>query len=170
MEAKEFLIEGIIPLVGMLMSFIMVGVLVLVISRARLRRLEIQADLQSKLIDKFGSTGELSAFLQSEVGRQFVSGVQTAGVRNVQDRASSAVRTGIVFAALGLAFLVLWPLTNVRGLVWPGVFLFVIGAASFASAYSMLRFANVRAGEFASWKLEAESKSKRDASAPTSEV
>ncbi len=151
----EFVVEGIIPLLGMLMTFVIVGVIVLTISRARQRRLEIQAEMQSKLIDKFGSTGELASFLQSEVGRQFVHGVQTAGVRNVHDRASTAVRVGIVFAALGIGFLALWPITNTRGMAVPGVFLLVLGLAYLASAYSMLRFATMRAGELARQDLPA---------------
>jgi hypothetical protein len=137
-------------------------VIVLAVSRARMRRLEIQAEMQSKLIDKFGSTGELASFLQSEVGQQFVNGVQTVGVRNVHDRAGSAVRSGIVLTALGLGFLALWPLTNSRGLVWPGVLLFVLGAAYFGGAYSMLRFADMRSGELAKRDLPA--------AMPTSEV
>lgn len=141
---REFILEGLIPLFGMLMSFAMVGIIIIVVARARQRRLEMQTEIQSKLIDKFGSTGELASFLQSDAGRQFVTGVQTAGQRHVHDRALSAVRVGIVFTALGVGFLVLWPLAGVRGLVWPGVLLFVLGAAYFGSAYSMMRFASLR--------------------------
>lgn len=141
---KEFILEGLIPLLGTLMSFTIVGIVIITVARSRQRRLEMQTEIQSKLIDKFGSTGELASFLQSEVGRQFVTGVQTAGQRHVHDRALSAVRAGIVLTALGVGFLVLWPLANARGLVWPGVLLFVLGAAYFGSAYSMMRFASLR--------------------------
>ena len=140
----EFIVEGLIPLLGVLMSFIIIGVVIVLVARSRQRRLEMQTEIQSKLIDKFGSTGELASFLQSDVGRQFVNGVQNAGQRHVHDRALSAVRVGIVFTALGIGFLVLWPLANARGLVWPGVLLFVLGAAYFGSAYSMMRFASLR--------------------------
>ena len=141
---REFILEGLIPLLITLMSFTIAGIIVITVVRARQRRMEMQTEIQSKLIDKFGSTGELGAFLNSDVGRQFVTGVQTTGQRHVHDRALSAVRVGIVFAALGIGFLVLWPLTNSRGLVWPGVLLFVLGAAYFGSAYSMMRFASLR--------------------------
>lgn len=141
---REFILEGLIPLLGMLMSFSLAAVIIVTVARSRQRRMEMQNEIQSKLIDKFGSTGELASFLQSEVGRQFVTGVQTAGQRHVHDRALSAVRVGIVFTALGIGFLVLWPLANARGLVWPGVLLFVLGAAYFGSAYSMMRFASLR--------------------------
>lgn len=143
---NRFIIEALLPLLATLMSFTIVGVIILVISRARLRRLEIQAEMQSKLIDKFGSAGELAAFLQSEVGRKFVTGVQTAGERHVADRAHVAVRNGILFTALGIGFLALWPLTNTEGLAWPGVLFLVVGLSFFGSAWSMLRFAKMRAG------------------------
>src|SRR6476619_668714 len=141
---RDFILEGLIPLFGMLMSFTIVGIIIISVTKSRQRRLEMQTEIQSKLIDKFGSTGELASFLQSEVGRQFVTGVQTTGQRHIHDRALSAVRVGIVCTALGIGFLVLWPLANARGLVWPGVLLFVLGAAYFGSAYSMMRFAGLR--------------------------
>jgi len=129
-----------IPLFGMMFSFVAAITIVIVVARAKTRRLQIQAELQAKLIEKFGSTPELIAFLQSEAGRAFVSGVQSGPNRMTRDRAAAGVRGGIMFSAIGLAFLVLWPLTNTRGLVWPGVILFAIGLAYFGSAYSLLRF------------------------------
>ncbi len=138
----EFIYAGIMPLVGVLMSFTLVGVIILGILRTRMRRMELQNDIQTKLIEKFNSPAELAAFLQSDVGRDFINGVQTAAERQVRARVSTAVRIGIIFAALGIAFLALWPLTNTPGLVWPGVLLLALGIAFFGSAYSMLHFAS----------------------------
>src|SRR5205823_5839866 len=101
--------------------------IIVIVSRTRMRRLEIQAELQSKLIEKFGSTPELVTFLQSQAGRDFVSGVQSGPVRMTRDRAAAGVRMGIMFTAIGIGFLALWPLTNTCGLVWPGVLLLVMG-------------------------------------------
>ena len=129
-----------IPIFGMTFSFATAIVIIVVVSRARIRRQQIQADLQAKLIDKFGSSQELVAFLQSQTGRDFVNGVQTGQMRSVRDRAANAVRVGIMFTAIGLAFLFLWPLTRTVGLAWPGIFLFLFGCAYFASAYSLMRF------------------------------
>jgi len=137
----EFIYAGIMPLVGVLMSFALVGVIILSVLRTRMRRLELQNDIQTKLIEKFSSPAELAAFLQSDVGRDFVNGVQTAALRQVRVRVSTAVRAGILFATLGIAFMVLWPLTNTQGLIWPGVLLLALGIAFFGSAYSMLHFA-----------------------------
>jgi hypothetical protein len=129
-----------IPLMGMLLTFSAIIAIVVVVSRARTRRAELQAELQSKLIEKFGSSAELVAFLQSQTGRDFVTGVQRGPGRMVRDRAAGGVRVGIFFSAIGAAFLLMWPLTENVGLAWPGVFLLILGLAFFASSYSLMRF------------------------------
>lgn len=130
-----------IPILGMLLTFAAAVVIVLVVSRSRTRRLEIQTELQSKLIDRFGSASELVTFLQSKAGQDFVRGVQSAPVKAARDRASFGIRVGIVFTAIAAAFLVLWPITDNEGLAWPGIIFLAIGCAYFASAYTVLRFA-----------------------------
>jgi hypothetical protein len=140
-EARRFLIEGIIPLVGMLLSFVTVFAIVLVITRARQRRAEIQAELQSKLIEKFGSTAELVAFLQSNVGRQFVNGVQRGGTTLVHDRVLAGLRRAIIVSFLGLGFLALWLIEDLSGLAWPGVLLLVLGMGFFAASLTTMKFA-----------------------------
>jgi hypothetical protein len=116
-----------VQLLGMILSFGMVLSIVIVITKARQRRLEIQADLQSKLIEKFGSTAELIEFLQSPVGRQFVNGVQTGNTIMVRDRVLSGYRRAIVLSFFGGAFIVLWMITGFIGLAWPGVLILALG-------------------------------------------
>jgi len=74
-----------IPLFGMMFSFVAAITIVIVVARAKTRRLQIQAELQAKLIEKFGSTPELIAFLQSEAGRAFVSGHSTRKARPIAE-------------------------------------------------------------------------------------
>jgi hypothetical protein len=124
---REFLQEGIFPLLGMLLSFAMVVFIVLIVTRARQRRLELQTELQSKLIEKFGSSVELVNFLQSPVGRQFVNGVQTGNIVRMQDRILAGYRSAIVLSFLGLAFIALWIIMGSVGLAWPGVLLLALG-------------------------------------------
>ena len=85
------------------------------------------------------------AFLQSRAGQDFVRGVQSGPVRQVRDRAAGAVRIGIIFSAIGLAFLIMWGITSNEGLAWPGVFMLILGVAYFASSYSLIRFSRDRA-------------------------
>ena len=129
-----------VPIFAIVFSFATAITIIIVIARARTRRLQMQVDLQSKLIEKFGSSAELVEFLNSRAGQDFVRGVQTAPGRVARERAAGGVRVGIFFSAVGLAFLVLWPISGAWGLAWPGVFLLVIGLGFFASSYSLLRF------------------------------
>jgi hypothetical protein len=142
MSPIEFITDGLIPLLGMALSFVMIIAIVVVVTRARQRKFEIQAELQGKLIDKFGSSAELVSFLQSDLGQRFVNNVQSGHVKLARDKAANAVRTGIIFTALGVAFLTLWPITNTRGLAWPGVILLVLGFAYFATSYTTLHFSD----------------------------
>ena len=133
---RDFILEGLIPLLAVLMSFVLVGVIVLVISRSRLRRLELQAEVQSKLIEKFGSSAELLAFLQSPTGKQFVNGVQTGNAVHLRDRMLAGYSRAIVLSFLGAAFLALWLITNTRGLAWPGVLLFALGLGNLVATWT----------------------------------
>lgn len=136
---REFIVDGLIPLLGMLMSFIVFGVIVLVISKARTRRLELQADVQSKLIEKFGTSTELVAFLQSETGRQFVNGVQKGNSVVMRDRIASGFSRAIILSFLGIAFIALWLIMDTRGLAWPGVLLLALGAGYLVATWATSR-------------------------------
>lgn len=96
-----------IPIIGMLSSSAMVVLIVYFISRARARRAEVQAEVQSKLIDRFGSAPELIDFLQSPAGRQFVTGVQSAPAIMARERIVSGFSRAIILSTLGAAFLFL---------------------------------------------------------------
>jgi hypothetical protein len=125
--------EVFIPLLGMLLSFGLVIAIVVILSRARQRRIELQVELQSKLIEKFGSTAELMTFLESSAGRQFVSGVQSArtATRNVM---AVGIRRAIIVSFLGTGFIALWLITDLNGLAWPGVLFLSLGIGYYVAA------------------------------------
>ena len=102
----------------------------------RNRKLQAQAELQSKLIDRFGSTPELISFLSSEAGRDFVNGVQRGTMHVARERVLSGVRRGIVFTFLGGAFLILWFVMDEVGLAWPAVLLLALGLGYFVATYA----------------------------------
>ncbi len=103
----EFIYGGLIPILGMLLGFGMVIVLIMVVTRARQRRQELQAELQGKLIERFGSTPDLINFLQSAAGREFVMGVQQGPIKYTRERIISGFRRSIVLSALGAALTLL---------------------------------------------------------------
>ncbi len=94
-----------IPIIGMITSTVMVVLIIYFVARSRQRRAEIQAEVQAKLIDRFGSAPELIDFLQSPAGRQFVSGVQGVPGVMARERILSGFTRSIVLSMLGLAFL-----------------------------------------------------------------
>jgi hypothetical protein len=94
-----------IPIVGILSSSAMVVLVVFFVTRSRLRRVEVQSEMQSRLIDRFGTASELVEFLHSPAGREFVAGVQTAPAILTRERILSGLTRAIVLTALGCAFL-----------------------------------------------------------------
>ena len=93
-----------IPIIGILGSSTMVVLVVWLVSKARTRRAEVQAEVQAKLIDRFGSAPELISFLQSPAGRHFVSGVQSAPAILVRERIISGFSRAIILTMVGAAF------------------------------------------------------------------
>lgn len=94
-----------IPIFAIIGSFTMVILIVWFATRAKTRRAELQAEVQSKLIDRFGSTPEMIDFLKSNEGRQFVMGVQSVPAVLTRERILSGLTRAIVMTALGAAFL-----------------------------------------------------------------
>jgi hypothetical protein len=115
-----------IPIIGILSSSAMVILVVWLVTRSRQRRVEVQVEMQSKLIDRFGSAPELVQFLHSPAGRQFVTGVQLAPSLLTRERILSGFTRSIVLTALGLAFLFLTFMYE-RDFAIPAAILFSLG-------------------------------------------
>src|SRR4051812_15999740 len=96
-----------IPIVGIISSFGATVLVVYFVTRARQRRVELQAEMQAKLIDRFGSAPEMVTFLQSPAGREFVAGVQTTPVNLTRERVLGGFTRSIILTSLGVAFLFL---------------------------------------------------------------
>ena len=94
-----------IPIIGTVATAITVVLVVFFVTRARQRKVEAQVEMQSKLIDRFGSAPELVTFLQSPAGRQFITGVQSAPEALTRDRIMSGFTRGVVLSSLGISFL-----------------------------------------------------------------
>ncbi len=94
-----------IPIVSVLSSSAMIVMVVYFVTRGRARRAEVQAEVQSRLIDRFGSAPELIEFLQSPAGKQFVHGVQSVPAMLTRERILSGFTRSIILSMLGAAFL-----------------------------------------------------------------
>ena len=96
-----------IPIIGTISSTVMVVFVVYFVTKARQRRVEAQVQMQSRLIDRFGTASELVEFLHSPAGREFVSGVQSAPAALTRERILSGFTRAIVLTTLGTGFLFL---------------------------------------------------------------
>jgi hypothetical protein len=122
-----------IPLFAMVLSSLLTVAIVFIVVRARQRRAELQAQVQTKLIDRFSSAPELIEFLQSPAGRQFVSGVQAAPARYGREQVVHSVRRAVVMTTLGVAFIVMWIVLDEFFAV-PALILTFLGVGMLASA------------------------------------
>lgn len=107
--------------------------------RMRQRRFELQAELQAKLIDKFGSTPELITFLQSSAGRSFVHGVQTGASAVTQERVLAGIRKSIVMSFLGLGLLAIWLVTGAGWVSWFGLLFLFLGVGFLVAAFVSMK-------------------------------
>ncbi|HVS30365.1 MAG TPA: hypothetical protein VMS98_02820 [Thermoanaerobaculia bacterium] len=106
--------------------------------RTRQRRLELQAEVQTKLIERFGSTPELVEFLQSPAGREFVDGVQTGAMKSSKERILTGVRRAVLLSFLGLGFLFLWIFFDEEGFTVPAVLLLALGVGHLVATFISL--------------------------------
>jgi hypothetical protein len=119
-----------IPITGILSSMGAAVLIVFFVTRARQRRVELQTEMQSKLIERFGSAPEMIAFLQSPAGREFVAGVQTAPINQLRERILSGFTRSIVLTALGAAFMFLTFYED-NSFVVPGAIVLSLGIGYF---------------------------------------
>jgi hypothetical protein len=112
-----------------------------VVVRGRQRRTELAAEVQTKLIDRFGSAPELIDFLQSEAGERFVSGFHDAPRNATREKIISGMRRGIVVSLLGLGLLAIFA-ADIRGnwgFLYPGCILLALGVGFFLSTFASMR-------------------------------
>jgi hypothetical protein len=115
--------------------FVMVGFIVWAGVQSRNRRAQMQAEVQTKLIEKFGTASEFVQFLQSPAGRQFLAGSPQAAARY---KVFGGVRAGIMLSFLGVGFLFLAIFTE-RDFIIPGFILLFLGIGFFLSSAVAMR-------------------------------
>ena len=69
----------------------------------RYKTTKLQADIQNKLIDKFGSSQELFGYVQSEAGRQFLNSL-IVETKTPYGRILSAVQAAVLLTFLVALF------------------------------------------------------------------
>jgi hypothetical protein len=85
--------------------FLMIGYVFYVIANAFTRRQQLRstAEFQAKLLDRVGTMGEFSQFLNTEGGQRFLGAVSSEPVGGVaHQRVLRAFQSGIVMVCLGI--------------------------------------------------------------------
>jgi len=62
------------------------------------------ADIHGKLLDRFGNSGELMAYLEGDAGKRFFESL-TLDVRDSMSRVLESIQAGVVLLLLGIALL-----------------------------------------------------------------
>jgi len=126
----------------MIISIAFFGMIVWIVwlgTNAKNRRAQAQTEVQTKLIDRFGTSKEFIEFLQSPAGQRFVSGVEVSTAFYARDRIIRGFGTGIVISLLGLGFLAIWVFDHNGGFIYPGFILLGLGLGFFLSAVVSLK-------------------------------
>ena len=127
------------PVVISLAFFGMIVWIVWLSTNSKNRRAQAQTEVQTKLIERFGTSKEFIEFLQSPAGQRFVSGVEVSTAIYARDRIIRGFGTGIVISLLGLGFLAIWLFDHNGGFIYPGFILLGLGLGFFASALVSLK-------------------------------
>lgn len=129
-----------IPIVISVGFFMMVAFIVWSKSNARAQQARYNAEVQTKLIERFGSGPELIDFLKSSEGQQFATGISKLPRLAARDRIVAGFTRAIFLTFLGLAFLAL-ELTNMEnpGFLIAGAILTALGMANLVSSVISLK-------------------------------
>ena len=128
-----------IPIIGTIMFFSTVIFVVWASVHAKNRKATLQAEVQTRLIDKFSNAPEFVDFLNSATGRQFLSGIDKMPKLMARDRIVGGVSRGLILTLLGVAFIAIWIADNNNGFIYPGFILLGLGIAFFLTTLVSLK-------------------------------
>src|SRR4051812_37113329 len=128
-----------IPIIISITFFAMVAFIVWASTNAKNRRASLQADVQTRLIDKFSNAPEFVDFLNSDTGKQFLTGVDKMPQLMARDRIVGGVSRGVIMMLLGAAFIAIWIADSNIGFMYPGFILLGLGIGFFISTLISLK-------------------------------
>jgi hypothetical protein len=121
--------------------FAMIVLLVWLGTRRMQAQIQAQGELRKQLLDKFATAQELTTFLESRVGQQFLGEMRWRGAGPLR-----FLPGGVITAMLGLGFLGLAVMR--RNFIVPAVILLAIGAGLLLSAAITHKLASKKNGQF----------------------
>ena len=129
-----------IPIVISTGFFAMIAFIVWAKAHSKAQQSRYNAEVQTKLIDRFGSGPEMIEFLKSPEGQQFATGISKLPKLAARDRVVGGFTRAIFLTFLGLAFLALC-FTEMEnpGFIITGAILTALGLANLVSAIVSLK-------------------------------
>jgi hypothetical protein len=114
-------------------TFAMVILIILMVHMAKKHRIREQVELQKHFLDKFGSGQELTQFLETPQGQDFLKKLQIRdSTGGPKERIIRSVKSGIVLLALGGGFFAL--LRIEKDLIYPAIILLALGVGFLIAA------------------------------------
>ena len=129
-----------IPVVISVGFFGMIAFIVWANAHTKAQQARYNAEVQTKLIDRFGSGPEMIEFLKSPEGQQFATGISKLPRLAARDRVVGGFTRAIFLTFLGIAFLGL-EFTEMEnpGFLITGAILLALGLANLVSSAISLR-------------------------------
>jgi hypothetical protein len=122
-----------IPIIISLGFFAMVAFIAAVINSRRQTEVKSLAEVQNKLLDKFGSSKEFVDFLQADGGKSFLTPLPARTGVTAGDRIIRKITIGTIATLLGVAFIIM-SMVNDPDMAIPGSFMLAIGLGFLISA------------------------------------
>ena len=126
-----------IPIVTSIGFFMMVVFIVWAGTNAKNKRTAMQTEVQTRLIDKFSNAPEFVEFLNSDTGKQFLTGIDKMPQLMARDRIVGGVSRGVIMTLLGTAFIAIWIADSNIGFMYPGFILMGLGFGFFISTLDL---------------------------------
>jgi len=130
-----------IPIVTSVGFYIMVTIIVTANIRGKSERAKAQADVQAKMIERFGTAPEFIEFLRTAEGKQVMGTIEKTQERNALDRVVGGFSRATILAFLGLGFLAInfFEDTRFSGFIIAGFILLGLGLGFVFSSLVALR-------------------------------
>jgi hypothetical protein len=105
-------------------AFAMTAAIVYFVSRENQEKARLQAESRKQLLDKFTSSAELTAFLESPNGRRLLENLG-GGSASPKERTLKSLKAGVVLTVLGLGLFAL--MVKEEDMIFPAVITFSLG-------------------------------------------
>lgn len=130
-----------IPIVCSLGCYVMITWIVVAIVNGKTARAKAHAEVQARMVDRFGTAPEFVEFLHTTEGRAFMGAVEKTQQRTALDRVVGGFSKAVVMACLGLGFIILYlvPDTRWEGFIITGLILFTLGIGFLLAALLSLK-------------------------------